>query len=241
MTFILTSALYLAAAIFLAGMARSALKWLRTPAPLKIVLTPAPPRRSGVVRRVLGEILGFRSLFEAGHFFWLQSWVFHVSLLLLLAGHIAGLVAPEFSRAMLGMGEKQFHRLALLCGGAFGLLALASLYGLLFRRLMQERPRWISTFGDYFVLTLLLFIVFTGNQMRFMNQFDLDQARRFVSGWLTFHPASPPASTLFTTHVLLVSALLVYIPFSKLVHICAAAAFNPTLNQLDHSRESATA
>jgi respiratory nitrate reductase gamma subunit len=212
-------------------------KWLRAPAPLNIVLTPAPKTGWGRARRLAGELLGFRSLFKADRFFWVLAWLFHLSLLLLLVGHVGGLVMPECARAMLGLSEEQFHSLAQIGGGAFGILAVASLLALFIRRLVAERSRWISTGSDYFALTLLLFIIGTGNQMRFMSGFDLAQARRFVSGWLALHPAAPPAGTLFAAHVLLVCALLIYIPFSKLVHLGGATLFSPTLNQLNNPRE----
>ena len=87
MTLLLPALLYLSAAVFLIGMGWRLFKWLRTPVPLKIVLTPAPKTSSGVTRRLAEEMLGFRSLFKADRLFWIPSWLFHVSLVLLLVGH----------------------------------------------------------------------------------------------------------------------------------------------------------
>jgi nitrate reductase gamma subunit len=42
---------------------------------------------------------------------------------------------------------------------------------------------------------------------------------------------------MFAVHVLLVCALLIYIPFSKLVHIGGATLFSPTLNQRNDPRD----
>jgi nitrate reductase gamma subunit len=116
------------------------------------------------------------------------------------------------------------------------MLAVVPLLYLLLRRLTMERLRYISTFGDYFAMALLLLVIATGNQMRFMGRLDLAQARLFVSGLLTLHPVPAPSDSAFVAHVLLVCALLIYIPFSKLVHL-GGLAFSPTLNQTNNPRE----
>jgi nitrate reductase gamma subunit len=236
MTLLLAVVYYSAAAAFLAGMGWRLLAWLRAPVPLKIVLTPGPTTPSGVVGRLAGEALLFRSLFGADRWLWAAAWLFHVSLVLLAAGHVAGLVVPGLARAALGLTEDQFHQLAQVAGGVFGVLAVVPLLFLLVRRFTRERLRHISLLSDYFALALLLLVVATGNQMRFMGSLDLAQARQFVSGLLTFHPVAPPADAAFVVHLLLVCALLAYIPFSKLAHL-GGLAFSPTLNQKNNPRE----
>ena len=237
MTLLLPALLYLSAAVFLLGMGWRLSKWLRTPVPLKIVLTPAPKTSSGVAWRLGGELFGFRSLFKADPSLWIPAWLFHVSLVFLAGGHIGGLVIPKFAEATLGLTEEQFERLAQVSGSAIGVLAVAALLWLLIRRLAAERARWISTFSDYFALVLLLLIIGTGNQMRFMGGLEIVQARQFVSGWLMLHPVAPPSDPMFAVHVLLVCVLLIYIPFSKLVHLGGATLFSPTLNQPNNPRE----
>jgi len=235
MSRVLAPLLYLSAVVFLAGMGWRFLTWLRAPVPLKIVLTPGPTTTGGVVRRLAGEVLVFRSLLGADGWLWGCAWLFHISLVLLAFGHVGGLVIPELARNALGLTEEQFHDLAQVTGGACGILAIVPLLGLLLRRFAAARVRYISTLGDYLALALLLLIILTGNQMRFMGSFDLAQARQWVSGVLTFHPVAPPADPAFAAHVLLVSALLAYIPFSKLVHL-GGLVLSPTLNQKNNPR-----
>jgi nitrate reductase gamma subunit len=227
---------YVCAAVFLVGMGWRLFTWLRAPVPLKIVLTPAPATAAGVARRLAGETLFFRSLFGADRWLWGGAWLFHLSLLLLAIGHVAGLVLPGFSRAALGLTESQFHRMAQLTGGAFGILAVLPLLHLLLRRFTLERVRYLSTFGDYFALGLLLLVIVTGNQMRFLGSLEMTQARQFVSGVLLLQPVAPPAAPAFVVHLLLVCALLAYIPFSKLAHL-GGLFFSPTLNQKNDPRE----
>ncbi len=237
MALFLPALLYLAAAVFLTGMSWRLWKWGRAPAPLKIVLTPAPKTSLGVARRLAEEFLGFRSLFNASRLFWVPAWLFHVSLLLLLIGHIGGLVVPGLAESALGISENQFERFAQITGCAVGLVAIGCVITLLIWRIASERSRYISTGSDYLALLLLLLVIATGDQMRFMNRLDIIQARQFVSGWLTFHPMAPPANSCFVAHVLLVSALLINIPFSKLVHLGGATFFSPTLNTRNNPRQ----
>jgi len=236
MTSLLPALFYSSATVFLAGMGWRLSVWLRAPVPLKIVLTPGPTTTVGVARRLGGEALLFRSLFGADRWLWVAAWLFHVSLVLLAVGHVAGLVVPGFAQASLGLTAEQFHHLAQVTGGVFGVLAVAPLICLLLRRLTMERLRYVSTFSDYFALALLLLVIVTGDQMRFMDGLDLAQARQFVSGLLTFHPVPPPSDAAFVAHLLLVCALLAYIPFSKLVHL-GGLLLSPTLNQRNNPRE----
>jgi nitrate reductase gamma subunit len=156
---------------------------------------------------------------------------------LLFVGHLGGLVIPRIAEGSLGLDENQFEQLAQVAGSGVGILAIAAVLWLLLRRLLSARPRHISTFSDYLALVLLLVILGTGNHMRFMGGLDIVQARQFVWGWLTLHPATPPVNPVFATHLVSVSALLVYIPFSKLVHLGGATLFSPTLNQPNDARE----
>ncbi len=236
MTRLLPFLCYCASAVFLAGMGWRLFTWLRAPVPLKIVLTPAPATGSGVAQRILGELLLFRSLLKADRSLWWAAWSFHISLLMLALGHFSGLVAPGFAQRTMGLSEAQFHELAQVVGGAFGIVAVVPLVWLLVRRMAIERVRYISTLSDYVALVLVLLIIVTGNQMRFMGGLDLAQARQFVSGLLVLHPAAAPADPAFVLHLILVSALLAYIPFSKLVHL-GGLGFSPTLVQLNDPRE----
>jgi nitrate reductase gamma subunit len=236
MSWLLPILFYLSVAVFLAGMGWRLAGWLRAPVPLKIVLTPGPVTGSGVARRLAGEAVLFRSLFGADRLLWGAAWLFHVSLALLAVGHIGGLVVPEFARASLGLTEEQFHHLAQVAGGAFGVLAIVPLLILLLRRVGAERLRYISTFSDYLALALLLVIIITGNHMRFMGGLEMAQARQFVSGLLMLRPVAAPADPAFAAHLLFVSALLAYIPFSKLLHL-GGLVFSPTLNQKNNPRE----
>src|ERR1035441_365079 len=80
MTPFLPVLVYVSAALFLAGMNWRLAMWLRTPVPLKVVLTPGPTTTAGVTQRLAGEVFLFRSLFQADRWLWVTSWLFFLFL-----------------------------------------------------------------------------------------------------------------------------------------------------------------
>lgn len=214
-------------------------KWWRAGSPVKLVLTPAPKSTSGVVCRVASEMIFFPALLKSGRYLWAAAWIFHASLLLLVVGHAGGLVFHDLTCKIFGLTGEGYHRFANITGGIFGITAMAALVVLLLRRLVLERVRYISDIADYAALALLLLAIGAGNIMRFFGGFSdasLTQARAFVWGLLTFQPVAAPANVMFQIHLILVCLLLIYFPFSKLVHL-GAVAFNPALNQANNPRE----
>jgi nitrate reductase gamma subunit len=90
---------------------------------------------------------------------------------------------------------------------------------LLFRRLTVERVKEISDAEDYFTLILILAIIITGDLMRFITHFDLALSREYFSALFTFQKATLPADQVFLLHYFLGQVLIIYIPFSKFLHI----------------------
>jgi len=88
---------------------------------------------------------------------------------------------------------------------------------LLARRLVVDRVREISRVADFLALLLVIAIVATGNAMRFGAHFDLEQTRAWAASLLTFSPVVP-SEGMFLPHLLLALLLLMYIPFSKILH-----------------------
>jgi len=242
MTLFLTTLFYLSAAVFIVGLSLRFTKWCRAATPLKIVLTPAPKTPAGVARRLLAKILFFPDLYKSNRCLWAAAWIFHVSLLLLIIGHLGGLVFFDLTCRLFALSPDGYHQFANITGGIFGITATLSLLVLLARRLLLERERYISGPADYFALVLLLLLIGAGNHMRFLAGFsdeNLLQARAFLHALLTFQPttAAAPANTVFISHFILACLLLIYLPFSKLVHLAAIVA-NPTLTQANTPRET---
>ncbi|MCP4567084.1 MAG: hypothetical protein GY841_05850 [FCB group bacterium] len=212
---------YLVLAVFIIGMAYRIRKWVKTPQPGAVTLFPAPKPGSGLFWNVLKESFLFPDLFRGDKFFWSISWLFHASLALIIIGHLR-VVAGVFDRMFISMGmsAEGITRMSAVSGGAAGIIIMVAVAFLILRRLSLKRVREISLPADYIALILILAILITGNFMRFGEHFDLAQTRVFFYHLATFSTAGVivPPNSMFQIHFLLVQLLIVYIPFSKILH-----------------------
>jgi nitrate reductase gamma subunit len=117
-----------------------------------------------------------------------------------------------------------------------GLVFPIALLILIIRRFTNDRFATISLFADYFVLVLIILIGLTGLLMKYFMRTNLVDIKAFMLGLVTFSPAQMPDSTLFLIHFSLVLILLVYFPFSKLMHAWGVLV-SPARAQVDNPRE----
>lgn len=214
----------------------------------------APATTSQVVARMFLEIFVFRSLwrntkaevhdgpkltYESSKWLWLFGILFHYSFLVIVLRHmrlfldpIPGLIkALEFGDGILQVGAPTIYLTDVTI-----VLGLLLLFG---RRLVNSNVRYISLVNDYFPLFLILGIALTGILMRFFIRTDVDimAIKRLAVGLVTFHPQLPSTNiaSIFYIHLFLVSTLLVYFPFSKLMHM-GGVFLSPTRNLANNSR-----
>ena len=83
---------------------------------------------------------------------------------------------------------------------------------------------------------LLLGIGLSGLAMKGMIHTDVIAVKAFFTGLLGLTLRPLPADPLLAVHLLLVAALMIVFPFSKLLH-APGLFFSPTRNQTDNSRE----
>ena len=156
------------------------------------------------------------------------SMLFHVGIFFVLGGHIAGLLVPEEFYNTLGISSELYHGGAMVLGGASGLVALAGISILLYRRIVNPRVRMNSDFSDYVSDGFLWVVIFLG--LAFTLGYSLINGpyeyRATVGPWirsvLTLHPevslmAGVPI--LLQVHIALAFALFGISPFTRLVHI----------------------
>lgn len=220
---------YLAAAIFVIGFLNKVVSYFKTPSPLNIPTTPAPTTTMGVVFRLLPEILFFRSLLRGGvaeKILWLGGWLFHVTFLLIVLRHLRFFLYPVPDIVM------SFQQIGIWAGLIFPVALLI----LIARRFLNDRLANITLFQDYFILILIILIGFTGLLLKFFVRTNLVDIKAFILGLLSFSPVQAPDSTLFIIHFSLVLILLVYFPFSKLMHAWGVL-MSPTRAQVDNPRE----
>lgn len=222
---------YLAMLILVVGVTRKIIQYARTPAPLKIPTTPAPVTKAGVVWRMATEVVLFNSLFKSNRWIWIFGWMFHFALLLAFLRHLRYVFTPDCLIWPL------INNWLVLNAGKYGAYAmLFGLAGLLARRFLVDRVRYISSPSDYLMLILIMGIAASGTWMSFINHVDIIQLKEFVLGLLTFSPQALPTDGVLLTHLTLVLILMVIFPISKLLH-APGVFFSPTRNQVDNPRE----
>lgn len=213
----------------------------------------SPVNTSQVVARMFLEIVLFRSLwrntkaemydgpkltYESSKWLWLFGILFHYSFLTVVLRHMRLFVDPvpffvnwvEYMDSILQIGAPTMYLTDLTI-----VLGLALLFG---RRLVNRQVRYISLANDYFPLFLIFGIAVSGILMRFYIRTDVDivSIKRLAVGLATFQPRIlADISSIFYIHLFLVSALLAYFPYSKLMHM-GGVFLSPTRNLANNSR-----
>ncbi len=217
---------YAAIAIFLIGFLAKVWKYAMTPAPLKIPVTPAPTNSPGVVWRMLQEVVVFKSLFKSKKVIWVAGYVFHLALAFLLIKHLRFFFVstPEW------LDTIATYDLYV------GYILVAALAFLFILRLAVDRTFYITVMTDYVLLLLLGAIAITGIISTHLVGFQVLGVKEYIMGLVSFSPVEIPRSGIFIAHFSLVLVLLVYFPFSKLMH-AGGLFFSPTRNQVDNARD----
>ncbi|GAB4503805.1 MAG: sulfate reduction electron transfer complex DsrMKJOP subunit DsrM [Anaerolineales bacterium] len=211
---------YFAAFSFVAGLLWKFYGYLRTPMPLPHAVTPAPTTEGGAILRVLGDVTIFPNLFKADKWLWGGAWLFHVALAAVLFRHLRYFTYPV-PKPVLYM-----EPVALFFGSLLGTAALF----LFWRRLALPRTLYISNIPDYFALVLLGVIAGTGLMVNYWLRVNVVDVKGFILGLMTFHPVEVPHHPLFLLHLLAVLILMIYFPFSKLLH-AGGLIFSPSRHQ----------
>lgn len=217
---------YVATAVLVGGLAYKIRQYARVPAPLKIPTTPAPTTRSGVAFRLAREVVLFESLFKANKWIWVFGWLFHFGLLLVLIRHLRYFVNPV--PELLAMIQP--------IGIYAGFAMVGGLIGLLARRIVVPRIRYISAPSDYLMLVLLIGIGMSGLAMKFVFHTDIVAVKAFFTGLMVFDIRPLPSDPVLIAHLSMVAALMLIFPFSKLLH-GVGLFFSPARNQVDNPRE----
>jgi nitrate reductase gamma subunit len=214
---------FVTAAVFFVGLAYRVVRWQRRPR-ASVSLRLPPEQRSLVrtLREIVTEIVTFRRVFRGSRALWVASWLFHISILIFVLGHLRLFFDFNWLWNLLRLTPEQVDLLALIGGGTSGTLFLLGLLALLIRRLRMP-VRSLSVPSDYLLLLLLLGIAVTGNYMRFLMHLGLEPYQAFFSNLFHLRFGAPVDNPVFVVHFLLVQVFLIYLPFSKLVHIVGGA------------------
>lgn len=155
--------------------------------------------------------------------FW-GSVLWHYGIIPTLLIHLAGFAIPQVMNALHSNPEQLYA--AELAGKVFGIMALVGGVLMIVRRLTFSRIRAVTTPMDWVVLVLLTLEVFFGLWIAFGYRWGavwfLHTATPWIASLATFDPAPQYVSSLpwaLKLHFLNGFLLLVFFPFSRLVHM----------------------
>jgi nitrate reductase gamma subunit len=225
---------------------QASLPWIR-PARLD-----NPSSGLGAAGRMALEVLLFRSLLRDARAqrredarlvfrdtigLWIAALAFHYSLLVVAVRHLRFFLQPVPGVVTALANLDGFFQVTMPALYATDVLLVGALAWLLARRLRRADLRYLSLFADYFVLCLLLGIATTGVLMRHVVRVDVVAVKSLALGLVTLSSAQVPTSIhpLVLAHLALVSVLLAWFPFSKLMHM-AGVFLSPTRNLANNSR-----
>lgn len=156
------------------------------------------------------------------------SLLFHIGIIPVIGGHVAGLGIPKSWLEAVGVTDHLYHIGAIYVGGFFGFVTLAGMIILTSRRFTKSTVRKLSSTSDLIVNVILLFIVFMGMYATLVTnavQPDFDY-RSSISVWFrNLFILQPDASFMlnvpmsFKIHVITGFLIFALWPFTRLVHV----------------------
>ena len=163
----------------------------------------------------------------------LGSNLFHVGILFLFFGHAAGLLTPHHVYEAFGLSTPNKQMLAIISGGLAGLMCLAGILILLYRRLTDARIRATSKPMDIFILLWILATLLLGLISIFYSlQHKEGGVMLALGAWaqhiVTFRGGAADflvdVDVIYRVHLLFGMTLFVLFPFSRLVHVWSGFA-----------------
>lgn len=192
---------YVSIALFVIGAMYRTISWSKAPNVLNWRLYPVPHGVVGEAKYMLEEVFAFKSLLKHNRVVWLGSYVFHLSMVILILW---------FVLVLMNLSLPWLVRLG-------AILMLGSCVYLLLVRLLVGPMRHVSTLVEFFNLSIFILFALTG--LIFCGQELGGPARAYYIGLLTFHPVTPPHSLAFLINLLVLEFIVAYLPFSKMFHM----------------------
>ncbi|AXE33339.1 MULTISPECIES: respiratory nitrate reductase subunit gamma [Chromobacterium] len=154
--------------------------------------------------------------------------LFHLGIIGLFFGHLAGLLTPLAVWEALGVSHSFKQLVAMSAGGLMGSLCLIGIALLLHRRLMCDRLAANTTWRDKLVLLWILATLLLGLSTIFVSAQHRDGGEMvLLMSWaqhvVTFRGDAADfivsVSPVFKLHLFMGMSLFVIFPFTRLVHV----------------------
>jgi len=159
------------------------------------------------------------------------SKLFHIGIILILAGHFVGLLMPKDLYHAMGISTQAKQLAAMIAGGIFGVICFIGMTMLLVRRLFDERIRATSSRADIAILLLLYVQLLLGLSTIFVSAQHLDGSSMVrLANWaqhiVTFRSGAADfivgEHIIFKLHIALGLFIFTIFPFTRLVHMWSA-------------------
>ncbi len=155
------------------------------------------------------------------------SVAFHVGILGVIGGHILGILIPNTWTRAVGVSDHLYHWVAIVAGGAAGILLCVGALVLVYRRLKIDRIRATTLSSDWVMYPLLLATITLGMFCTFLGGLvDEYDYRETVSPWFRSVFTLDPKGSLmlevpfvYQAHVTIAWLLFAVWPFTRLVHV----------------------
>ena len=201
----------------------------------------------GIFPYIMGTVLIFGSIirFDRDPYSWrskssqllrkkqltLGSNLFHIGILIVLAGHAAGLLTPLWVFEAIGISHSFKQIMAMTVGGIAGGICLVGLLMLLYRRLFDKRVRATSSWRDIAILVLLLSQLLLGLgtipvSAQHLDGVEMVKFMNWVQAIITFQAGAADfirdVHPIFKAHLILGQLIFLIFPFTRLVHVWSA-------------------
>ena len=157
----------------------------------------------------------------------LGSNLFHYGVIVVILGHFAGFLAPEWATRW-ALDPRQHQLLAMVTGGIAGLIAIIGLSILIYRRVSDPRIRLNSRYWDFIVVAMLwlqlaLGLLTVPLSAQHMDGHLFETLVAYVKGVVTFDGAAASlmlgVPLTYKLHILLGFTIFLISPFTRMIHI----------------------
>lgn len=208
---------YITIVVFLLGVIFRTARWVSGPKDSHRV----PFSFLAATKYIFLDIILFRKTFKTDRVSWFILFLFHIAAGGIIFGHLRGFYI--WSAEMFNpLGEGVANFMVELLPIYMGWLFIATQILLIIRRGILEDRQLLSFPDDYIVLFLLLIKSILGQGMRIFPPEAIPAHTYnvvFIPGIIVLHLETVPSFHWFFLHVLFTQIFVMYIPYSKLIHV----------------------
>ena len=161
----------------------------------------------------------------------LGSPLFHFGILLVIGGHVFGILVPEAATSAVGISEHAYHVVAVALGSVSGFMTVAGMTILIYRRRVTGPVFSATTRNDKVMYLLLAATIVAGLSTTVLGNLlgrPYDYRLTIAPYFRSIFYAHPDVSLIntapigFQIHVMLAWVLFAAWPFTRLVHVFSA-------------------